>query len=206
MMYVLLDDNSYVAGLSSTPLRDGLPEPFENLPFGFEDEALGCWRYTDGTFVLNEALKFQRQADATAAQNEAELAATRTQRTNAILLKAAAPNITDDDALDNTDLWPEWVAGNTYASGEIVQHQGGLYRCIQAHTSQADWPPDQTPALWRGISDPADEWPDWVQPTGGHDAYQKGDKVTYGGKHWISTADSNVWAPGVYGWEVVTNG
>lgn len=35
---------------------------------------------------------------------------------------------------------------------------------------------------------------------GAHDAYAAGDKVSHGGKHWTSTADANVWEPGVYGW------
>ena len=73
---------------------------------------------------------------------------------------------------------------------------------IQAHTSQADWPPPAAPALWAVTSDPADEWPEWSQPLGAHDAYQKGDKVTHNGKHWVSGADGNVWEPGVYGWEL----
>ncbi len=47
------------------------------------------------------------------------------------------------------------------------------------------------------------EYPDWVQPTGATDAYNKGDKVTYDGKHWVSTADANVWQPGVYGWDEI---
>ena len=50
-------------------------------------------------------------------------------------------------------------------------------------------------------SDPADKWPEWSQPLGAHDAYSKGDQVSHNGKHWISTADANVWEPGVYGWE-----
>ena len=37
--------------------------------------------------------------------------------------------------------------------------------------------------------------------TGAHDAYHLGDKVSYNGKHYICTADANVYAPGVYGWE-----
>lgn len=41
----------------------------------------------------------------------------------------------------------------------------------------------------------------FVPPTGATDAYNKGDKVTYNGKHWASTADANVWQPGVYGWD-----
>ena len=49
-----------------------------------------------------------------------------------------------------------------------------------------------------------DEWPEFVQPTGAHDAYQTGDKVTYNGKHYISTMDGNVWNPDAYpaGWEL----
>jgi len=44
--------------------------------------------------------------------------------------------------------------------------------------------------------------PDWVQPTGAHDAYMKGAKVTYNGKVYVSNCDNNVWAPGVYGWDL----
>jgi len=44
---------------------------------------------------------------------------------------------------------------------------------------------------------------DWKQPTGAQDAYQKGDKVTYDNRHWISTVDNNVWMPTVFGWDEV---
>lgn len=49
-----------------------------------------------------------------------------------------------------------------------------------------------------------DEWPEYVQPTGAHDAYQTGDKVTWNGKHYISKMDGNVWNPDAYpaGWEL----
>jgi hypothetical protein len=76
-----------------------------------------------------------------------------------------------------------------------------LYRCVQAHTSQSDWTPDKTASLWACTADPAEEWPDWSQPIGAHDAYSNGDKVTHNGRHWTSTADGNVWEPGVYGWK-----
>lgn len=39
--------------------------------------------------------------------------------------------------------------------------------------------------------------------TGAQDAYNKGDKVSHDGKHWVSDVDNNVWAPGVYGWKEV---
>ena len=72
---------------------------------------------------------------------------------------------------------------------------------VQAHTSQAHWTPDQTPALFVKVS--LAEWPEWVQPTGAHDAYNTGDKVTYNGEHYVSLIDGNTWAPDAYpaGWE-----
>lgn len=50
-----------------------------------------------------------------------------------------------------------------------------------------------------------EEIPDFVQPTGAHDAYQKGNKVRYNGKVYESLIDGNVWAPDVYpaGWKEV---
>ena len=51
---------------------------------------------------------------------------------------------------------------------------------------------------------PADEWPEYVQPTGAHDAYKIGDKMTYNGQHYICKMDGCVWPPDAYpaGWEV----
>lgn len=43
---------------------------------------------------------------------------------------------------------------------------------------------------------------EWVQPTGAHDAYPAGSRVTYEGELYISDIPSNVWAPGVHGWSI----
>ena len=109
---------------------------------------------------------------------------------------------TDDaDALEIIDLFPKWRAGKEYIVGERIQHLELLYKCIQAHTSQSDWTPDVTPALWVRVY--VEEWPEWVQPTGSADSYNTGDKVTYKGQHYISLIDANVWAPDAYpaGWQ-----
>ena len=52
---------------------------------------------------------------------------------------------------------------------------------------------------------PSEQLPEWKQPTGGHDAYKVGDRVTYNGKVYESTINGNVWAPDAYpqGWKVV---
>lgn len=104
-----------------------------------------------------------------------------------------------------TALFDEW-SGNSveYVKNDIRQYEGLLYRCVQAHTSQESWTPPAAPSLWTRIADPTQEWPEWIQPTGAHDAYANGAKVSHNGKHWISTADANVWEPGVYGWEEAT--
>ena len=113
-------------------------------------------------------------------------------------IRAAA---TDETALDSIDLYPAWRTGTAYAVDERIRYGATLYRCVQSHNSQSDWTPDVTPALWTVVS--LEEWPEWVQPVGASDAYAKGDKVSYQDKHWISDVDSNVWAPGVYGWTEV---
>ena len=114
-----------------------------------------------------------------------------------VKLRASA---TDEQALSVQVLYPAWRSGADYVTGQRVLHGGTLYKCVQAPTSQADWTPDATPALWVVVS--IDEYPEWVQPTGAHDAYNNGDKVSYNGKHYICMVDANVYAPGVYGWEI----
>ena len=117
-------------------------------------------------------------------------------------LKAARLTADDNTALTGMELYPVWAVGIAVAKDSRYQYNGKLYKCVQAHTTQADWQPDVTPALWVIVS--LDEWPEWVQPTGSHDAYAKGDKVTHNSKKWTSDVDANTWEPGVYGWTEVT--
>lgn len=119
------------------------------------------------------------------------------------LIEKAAVSLPDEDALDAVELYPAWKSNTAFSIGERVRYDGTLYRCVQAHTSQADWSPDKTPALWTEVS--IDEWPEWKQPTGAQDAYNKGDKVTFDGKHYISLMDANIWSPAAYpqAWELV---
>ena len=51
-----------------------------------------------------------------------------------------------------------------------------------------------------GEPQPDDEYPEWIQPTGAHDAYAQGAKVSHNGKKWTSDIPANVYEPGVYGW------
>ena len=116
-------------------------------------------------------------------------------------IEKAAASLSDAEALEVPTLFPSWAEGTSYSTEDRIEYDGTLYRCVQAHTSQADWTPTATPALWVVVS--LEEWPDWAQPLGAHDAYPAGAKVTHAGKHWVSDVDSNVWEPGVYGWTEV---
>ena len=118
------------------------------------------------------------------------------------MIEKASVSLSDEDALEAVTLFPLWQTGQTYVAGKRVSYEGKLYRCNQPHTSQADWTPDITPALWTEVGLPT-EIPVWRQPTGAQDAYNTGDKVHYpdaDGPIYVSTIDANVWEPTVYGW------
>ena len=120
-------------------------------------------------------------------------------------IEQAVTHLPDEEAVESVELFPAWQTGTAYEAQTRVRYGGLLYRCEQAHTSQSDWTPDATPALWTEVATPG-EIPVWRQPTGAQDAYAKGDRVHYpdaDGPVYASTIDANVYEPGVYGWEVV---
>lgn len=84
------------------------------------------------------------------------------------------------------------------------------------HNSYGEWQAE-IDRIWEAIRElqaaapveqpeaPAEEYPAYVQPTGAHDAYPFGAKVTFNGKRYTSNIAANVWAPDVYpaGWTLV---
>lgn len=120
----------------------------------------------------------------------------------AFVTLAEAGQIDDVTATENIELFEPWAVGVHYAENSVRVDplDQKLYRLNegQAHTSEEGWNPSLTPALWTVMGDPAEEWPEWVQPIGAHDAYSMGDKVTHNEKHWTSDVDANVWEPPLY--------
>lgn len=129
------------------------------------------------------------------------------QKASRVMFRALAQTdvITPTDALDNSEMFPLWAdnIGQRAEAGSYWRHNKTLWRVNagQGHTIQSDWSPDAAPSLFSPAGNPAEEWPEWIQPTGEHNAYGEGAKVTHNGKRWISTANPNTWEPGVYGWE-----
>ena len=108
-------------------------------------------------------------------------------------LEKMSVNATDEEALDNILAFPKWEIGKAYETGERIRYNDVLYKVLQNHTSQEDWTPDIAVSLYVRVS--IEEWPEWVQPQGSHDAYNKGDKVSHNEKHWESLIDANVYEP-----------
>ena len=124
--------------------------------------------------------------------------------------------------------YPIWTqplgAVDAYNIGDIVSYNGKLYKSI---INANVWAPDVYPAGWEEYTEstgggdsgetggggttepetpPTETIPDFVQPTGAHDAYKKGDKVKFEGKIYESLIDANAYSPSAYpaGWKEIT--
>lgn len=107
-----------------------------------------------------------------------------------------------DDAGEALD----WIANEPVWVGTRRLYAGKLYEATTEHTTQADWTPDATPALWREVVETPEAGPQpWVQPSGAQDAYNAGDRVTFEGSVYESLIDANVWSPSAYpaGWTLI---
>lgn len=118
-------------------------------------------------------------------------------------IEKAAISLSDEDALEASNLFPNWEESRAYTEDERVRYEGILYKCLQAHTSQAGWAPTAAPSLWAKVLIPdANVIPEWEQPDSTN-AYMTGDKVMFNGQVYESIIDNNVWGPNVYGWRLV---
>lgn len=68
-------------------------------------------------------------------------------------IETAVQSLPDGEALEVATLYPEWAADTDYPAGYKVQRSSKLCRCLQAHTSQVGWEPENAPALWEYINE-----------------------------------------------------
>lgn len=66
-------------------------------------------------------------------------------------MRAARLTVDDETALTGKELYPVWAENISVSVNDRYQYSDKLYKCVQAHTTQADWTPDKTPALWSVI-------------------------------------------------------
>ena len=125
-------------------------------------------------------------------------------------LQMFAASLSDEKAMEVAYVYDPWVANKAYAVGDFLTYDKNgvgdpqLYKVVQAHKSQENWLPSETPSLYSPIGLDDSGYPVWSQPTGAHDAYNKGDIVNYNGVLYRSLIDGNVYSPEAYpgGWEV----
>lgn len=116
--------------------------------------------------------------------------------------KIRADELSSENIVELVELYPKWKTDKEYKENDLVTYKGEMYEVIQDHTSQEDWLPNESDSLYTNKL-PDDVVAKWVQPTGSHDAYDKGDQVKYNGETWESEIDDNVWEPGIEGWKKV---
>lgn len=115
----------------------------------------------------------------------------------------------DEDAYKMRYLYDQFDPdGHSYVKSDRFMYNDKFYKVLLNHKSQADWAPDTASSLYVEIPDPSIEYPEWKQPTGAHDAYYKGNKVTFEGAKYICIAPEGVavvWDPVTYPayWQLV---
>lgn len=89
-------------------------------------------------------------------------------------------------AAQHADVFDPWAVGTSYTVGQLRRYNGTLYKCVQAHTSQADWTPDTATSLWTVVD---------VTHAGTLDdpiPAARGMEYEYG-KHYLDSADRKVY-------------
>ena len=71
-------------------------------------------------------------------------------------IETAVQSLSYAAAIEVVSLYPAWAADTDYTAGFKAQYGGKLFRCLQAHTSQAGWEPENVPALWEELCETHD--------------------------------------------------
>ena len=99
-------------------------------------------------------------------------------------------NVDDNTALRMTAFYPEWAANAEYTIGYKVQRSGRLWRCLQAHTSQTGWEPENAASLWTEICESHSGTLDDPIPYNGNMALESGKYYSQDGKVYRCTRDT----------------
>lgn len=190
-------------GTEDTPQIEQI---FSSVTLGWSEanEKIAKAEAYNGEYTVEDDVKPEPVIPPTNAELASSLASVQSASAVAFVALCEVGTLDTVTASEHADLFAPWAYPVAYTVGQLRRHNGKLYKCVQAHTSQADRSPDKAASLWSVAADPAEEWPAWSQPVGAHDAYRKDARVSHNGKHWTSNVDNNVWEPGVYGWTEYT--
>ena len=124
------------------------------------------------------------------------------------VLSNAMQLVSDEIAIENPFMYPEWEEGRTFTNEDIgfkFRYNGVLYKVLQGHTTNIAYPPNTTVSLYAEVlaGQEGTGIGEWVQPESTN-PYQVGDRVYHNGKLWECVIPDNVFEPGVAGWDEVT--
>ena len=205
---------AYYTGTNETKVRLTLQEPYRDFVVSFSG---------DMTAVEDEILeqraigKLAREFSPSKALEDLAKRQEEQEQSIKSILKTItlAKDLSQDQKEEILSQYEEYKIGKEYKVKDKFNFDGKIYEVIQEHRSQTTWIPSSTPSLYTEflnvkIKDEAGNTSEVVaefrQPTGAHDAYNKGDKVLFNGKVYQSKIDSNTFSPDQYadGWEEVT--
>ena len=109
-----------------------------------------------------------------------------------LLIRQQINTLTVDDntALRMVGFYPEWASDTDYTAGYKVQRSGRLWRCLQAHTSQAGWEPENAVSLWTEICESHSGTLEDPIPYNGNMALESGKYYSQDGKIYRCTRDT----------------
>ena len=162
-------------------------------------QAFNCrakkWEYVEPAPLTDEEIaELQEQADRDAARAKV-LERTRPlteDEVAAMLVRQQINTLTVDDqtALRMLEFYPEWAEGQACAAGYKAQHGGKLWRCLQAHTAQTGWEPENAASLWEQICETHDGTKYDPIPYDGNMALESGKHYTQSGMTYLCSRDT----------------
>ena len=99
-------------------------------------------------------------------------------------------SVDDNTALRMLAFYPEWASDTDYTVGYKVQRNGRLWCCLQAHTSQTGWEPENVASLWTEICESHAGTPEDPIPYNGNMALESGKYYSQDGKVYRCTRDT----------------
>ena len=204
---------AYYTGTNETKVRLTLQEPYRDFVVSFT----GDMTAVDNDILEQRAIeKIAKEFNPAYAFKEIEQKMEEQEKAQKSILETIilSKDLNEAQKKNILDQYEDWEIGVSYKAGKKVKHNGKVFEVVQPHTSQANWIPSSTPALYKEflsvkIKDEAGNESEVVaefkKPTGAHDAYKQGDKVSFNGQIYQSKNDGNAHSPEAYpqGWELV---
>ena len=204
---------AYYTGTNETKVRLTLQEPYRDFVVSFS----GDMTAVDDEILEQRAIKkLAREFNPSKALEELTRKQEEQEQSIKSILKTItlAKDLSDGQKEEILSRYEEYKTNKAYQEGDKFTYQGKIYEVIQEHRSQADWIPSSTPALYKEFlsvkikdeeGNESEVVAEFKKPTGAHDAYQKGDKVSFEGKIYECKKDNIVHSPGEYpdGWNLI---